>query len=346
LELQIINPLTFPDWDQLLLKTEGYSFFHSSAWAKVLNETYGYTPLYFTIIENGGFSALLPVMEVNSFLKGKRGVSLPFSDYCEPIIPDRVLFQEIVNLIKNYGKERGWKYVEFRGAQDFLGGETPSESYFGHTLDLTKDIHKIFSDFRGSTRRNIRKAEREGVEVGIFKSPDSIREFYHLNCITRKHHGLPIQPYSFFKNIFKHIISQNLGFVVLASYNNKIIAGAAFFHYGENAFFKYGASDRRFQHLRPNNLVMWEAIKWYANNGYKSFCFGRTEPENKGLLQFKKGWGIEQKIIKYYTHDLKKGVFLKNSHNLNLSAFQKKVFSKMPVSLLKFFGLLFYKQTG
>jgi hypothetical protein len=341
---KIINPIDYPKWDELVLSTKGYSFFHSSAWAKVLHQTYGYTPHYFTIVEDGKLLALFPMMEIRSILTGKRGVSLPFSDYCEPIISDGISFQEMLDFITSYGKKRGWKYVEFRGAQNFLDKEIPSESYLGHTLDLTKDIDEIFSKFRESTRRNIGKAEREGVKVGIFNSSDSVREFCRLNCITRKHHGLPPQPYLFFKNIYKSIISKNLGFVFLASHNKKIIAGAVYFHCGEKAFYKYGASEKNYQQLRANNLVMWEAVKWYAQNGYKSFCFGRTEPDNKGLLQFKAGWGAKEYFINYYKYDFIKESFVNDFSKVK--GLHNKVFKNMPIPLLKITGSILYKHMG
>ncbi len=79
MELTIIDPLTYPGWDQLMLKTDSCSFFHTSHWARVLNESYNYTPVYFTAInDTGGISALIPCMEVNSRITGKRGVSIPF----------------------------------------------------------------------------------------------------------------------------------------------------------------------------------------------------------------------------------------------------------------------------
>jgi hypothetical protein len=48
--MEIIDPTNFPNWDELLLSTPGYSFFHSSAWARVLKDSYGYTPWYFASI--------------------------------------------------------------------------------------------------------------------------------------------------------------------------------------------------------------------------------------------------------------------------------------------------------
>ena len=171
----------------------------------------------------------------------------------------------------------------------------------------------------------------------------SLKEFNRLNCITRKLHGLPPQPYHFFEKIYEHIISQKKGFVVLAYYQNKPVAGAVYFHFNGQAIYKYGASDRKFQHLRPNNLVMWEAIKWYAQNGFRSFSFGRTEPENTGLLQFKRGWGAKEKKISYYKYNIKENTFIKEHSKVKSSY---KLFKIMPVPILRLTGKLLYRHVG
>ena len=382
--LQIINPITYPGWDELLLRTPGASFFHSSAWAKVLAESYGYTPLYFTVLENGKLRALVPVMEVNSFLTGKRGVSLPFTDYCEPIVSETSEFVVLFNSIIEYGKKKGWKYVELRGGEKNLrsqeSGVSSQESggsnlspkslvlgpglntehsfnsqpatrnipscitYLGHTLGLTKGEENIFSNLRDGTKRNIKKAIKEKVRAEIFNSLESIKEFYRLNCMTRKEHGLPPQPFNFFKKIFDNVISNNLGFVILASYDDKNVAGGVYFHFGEKAVYKYGASEMAYQNLRANNLVMWEAIKWYCHNGFDHFCFGRTEPENQGLIQFKSGWGTAEQKISYYLYDFRKEEFI--SAKSKVTGFHNKIFRNMPLPLLKKLGSVIYKHVG
>ena len=109
--IQIVDPTHFPSWDSMLLRTPGASFFHGSAWARVLSESYGYTPLYFSLIENERLRALVPMMEVDSFLTGKRGVSLPFTDYCDPLIDETVEIADRVdmfNQIVEFAGKRGW----------------------------------------------------------------------------------------------------------------------------------------------------------------------------------------------------------------------------------------------
>lgn len=225
-----------------------------------------------------------------------------------------------------------------------LNGVLPSLHFLGHHLDLSQNEELIISSFKDSTRRNIKKAITEGVEVKILNSLESVKEFFRLNCTTRKYHGLPPQPYRFFKKVYDHIISRNLGLVAIAYYKEKAIAGAICFHFGEKAIYKYGASDRKYLHLRANNLVMWEAIKWYCHNGYKSFCFGRTEPDNQGLKQFKTGWGTKENVINYYKFDLKRDVFI--ADHQKVTKLQQTIFRKMPIPLLNIFGSLLYRHIG
>src|SRR5437868_4430600 len=85
---EIIDPTTEPAWDRLVKSRPESTFFHTSAWARVLNSAYGYKPLYFVKREGEKLSAAVCVMEVDSFLTGKRGVSLPFTDFCEPLAED------------------------------------------------------------------------------------------------------------------------------------------------------------------------------------------------------------------------------------------------------------------
>ena len=243
----------------------------------------------------------------------------------------------------DYGKKAGWKSIEFRSNLGFLQRQNFFSTFFTHSLDLTIGEEKIFKNLRDSTRRNINKAEKGGITLIRSNSLESARKFYNLNCMTRKHHGLPPQPWLFFKNVFYHVISPEKGFVIIALYKNIVVAGAIYFHFGKEAIYKYGASDKNYQHFRPNNLVMWEAIKWYAQNGFKSFNFGRTEPENQGLLQFKRGWGAKKETKNYYKYDLTKNCFLADQSGIKSSY---KFFKHMPSTLLRLTGNLLYRHVG
>ncbi len=344
LQINIVNPIIYKGWDELLTSANGYSLFHSQAWARVLHDSYQYAPLYFTIIDRRKLSALIPVMEVNSVITGRRGVSLPFTDYCQPIVSDKIQFQEILNFIIQYGRKAGWKFFEFRGGNDLQINATSSSHYYTHTLGLDQGEKEVFSKFRDSTKRNIRKALKNSVHVGRYNSLESVQQYYLLHCLTRSRQGLPPQPFYFFKNIYKHIISKNLGFVVLATHQNKYISGAMYFHFGKEVIYKFGASDMRYQHLRANNLVMHHAIRWSIQNGYHQFCFGRTDPDHKGLIRFKEGWGAPGNRLDYFKVDLRKNAFIQEERQANPGGYL--IFREMPLPLLKIAGYLLYRHIG
>lgn len=344
MNIKIINPIEYHNWDQILFAVGKTTFFHTSAWARVLQESYRYKPLYFTLIDNGKLSAIIPVMEIKSFYTGSRGVSLPFTDQCPPFVENEEAFTETFKEVINYGKKAYWKSIELKCCVNYLRGTTlPFETFLTHNLDLSQSKQDIFSNFRDSTKRNIKKAIKKGVHVRIQKSLESVKEYYKLNCITRRIHGLPPQPFYFFKKIYEHIISKNHGFVALARYQEKVIAGAVFFQFVDQTIFKYAASDTRYFHLRPNNIVIWEAIKWHRLNGFRTFNFGRTELKNKGLLQFKRGWGTKEEILNYYKYDLKKDCFVTKKAGIKS---YYNFFRILPMPFLRLTGSLLYRHVG
>jgi hypothetical protein len=345
MNLEIVNPLEIPHWDDLIRNHPEGTIFHSAAWARVLHETYGYAPVYFASFENGALTTLFPCMDIRSWLTGRRGVSLPFTDYCRVILPDAVSFHEAFASVVQHGAKAGWRTIEMRSDAAIPVDVPASSSYYGHILDLSKGEQALQAGLRVSTRRNVKKAAKEGVSVTLESSLDSVRHFYRLNCLTRKLHGLPPQPFRFFETLHRHILAQGLGTIALASYRGQSIAGAVFLQFGDRAVYKYGASDRAYQHLRANNLIMWEAIRYYVQQGSRWFCFGRTEPENDGLLQFKRGWGAREEMLTYHKYDFSRASFLSRTQTTD-GGLGKKVFEAMPLPLLRLAGELLYRHVG
>jgi hypothetical protein len=334
--LRQINPLESPDWDAKLTARPDFSFFHGAAWQRVLTATYGFTPLF---LEHE--QAIWPLMEVNSWLTGKRGVSLPFTDTCGPLGGDQKSFGEILAVAIALGKKRGWKYLEGRGGLNFLPAATTSISFYGHNVALNPDEPRMFEKMDGSMRRAIRKAEKENVTVEISQSESALRDFFHLQCLTRKRHGLPPQSLGFFLNIQKHILSQNHGFVAVASHGGKKIAASVYFFLGGKAIYKYGASDFAHQDLRGSNVVMWEAMRRLAREGVKTLHLGKTALEHDGLRRFKLNLGATEETLDYFRFDFRRCQFVKDKDSV--SGWHNRFFGALPLPVSRLAGRLLYK---
>lgn len=334
--------MTIKEWDDTIIKCEGVNIFHSALWAKVIVDTYNYKPVYICKFENKNLEALFPLMEIRSVLTGCRGVGLPFTDQCDPVFDSEEELCEFIKFAKNYGKKNHWKTFELRGFLSDKQEYAVYKQYLTHTLKLQNE-EEMFSKFKSNIRRNIRKAIKNNVSVKINNEIEAVKEFYRLNCITRKRHGIPPQPFTFFLNIHRNILEKNKGIIVLAAHNNTVVAGAIFLGFNNVAIYKYGASDILYQSLRPNNLVIWEAIKWFSKNGYKEFTFGRTEEDNKGLLQFKRSWSTKEESILYYKYDLKRAEFIAGGKTIVPSY---KLFQMLPGSILRIISRVLYRHIG
>ena len=336
-----IDPLSDRAWDGLVATHPESTFFHSSAWAKVLHSTYGHEPVYHRFYRGDKLAAMLPMMEVRSALRGRRGVSLPFTDSCGPLYFGQTdSSQAMLEHLVNTSRVRNWKYFEVRGQRASLPTSSPSLSFYNHILDLNGSPDDLLNQFASPVRRAIRKAEDNGLVTEMSSDLAPLLEFYNLHVLTRKRHGLPPQPISFFKNIHKYVLKARLGFVVLARHGSRPVAGAVFFHAGKKAIYKFGASDAAQQELRGNNLTMWRGIQTLAQRGFETLDFGRTSLTNEGLRRFKRSWGAQEKVVEYTKFDTASQSWA--TARDKASGFHNTIFRTMPAPLNRLAGELLY----
>src|SRR5271165_1031072 len=121
MDIKFVNPVCDPEWDRLVVLHPDFSFFHSAAWAKVLSKTYGHEPVYLRCSQRCELVALVPMLEVRSALTGHRGVCLPFTDFCGPLIFVEGGSAGAFAKLSEVAPELEWKYFEVRGGNSFAG---------------------------------------------------------------------------------------------------------------------------------------------------------------------------------------------------------------------------------
>jgi Acetyltransferase (GNAT) domain len=340
-ESRIIDPVLDPGWDRAVVSHPQSNLFHRAAWARVLCKTYGHKPVCLQFYRGSELVALVPFMEVISPFIGRRGVSVPFSDLCEPLVFGEWRQESLMAKLLELGRARNWRYFEVRGGKGTLPGSAVSgEKYYGHKLDLSVGVDKLFDGFHGSVRRAIRKAEKSRLTIEVTSSRKAMLDFYRLHVRTRRRHGLPPQPLPFFLSIDEEIMKTDLGFVTLVKNRTSPIAAAVFFCSGKAALFKFGASDERSHEFRGNNLVMWEAIKRLCEKGLKTLHFGRTAMTDEGLRRFKLSWGTEEGTIEYFRFALRAQAW--DDNRRDGSGFHNQLFRKLPLAINRLAGTLIY----
>ncbi len=337
--IEVLEQRGGSEWDRLVVSHPDYCFFHCAAWAQVICKTYGHTPIYFHLPQPPA-AALIPLIEILSPLTGRRAVCLPFSDACGPLVFSENGSNFLKNILSNLARERDWNYFEIRGGQPLERSAEAAMVFYGHRLDLRKGADALFQGFSSPTKRAVRKGVNSKLNVEILDTSEAVDEFYQLHVQTRRRHGLPPQPASFFMNIHQHIVKAGLGFVVLARSGLRTVAGAILFQFKRRAVYKFAASDPKFGQQRGNNLVLWEAIRHLIDQGAEVLDLGRTSLDNDGLRRFKLGWGVEEEMIRYYRFNPTTGKWMSASRPE--TGLHNRVFRCLPVAVNRLAGAMVY----
>lgn len=339
-----IDPVCDPRWVELLQRTPRASVFHTSAWLQALKRTYGYEPIAYTTSAPGAELVNGWVFcRVRSWLTGRRLVSLPFSDHCDPIVDTPETLDELSQELRHDREERRWNYIEYRPltVATALDGFGSSETFCFHKLDLRHDLNELFCAFhKDSTQRKIRRAEREGLSYERGCSEGLLDKFYHLLVLTRRRHRLPPQPRTWFSNLANCMGHQMT--VRVASNNGIPVASIITLSFKKTLVYKYGSTDERFFRLGGIQMLLWRAIEEAKERKLQEFDLGRSECYDQGLIVFKNRLGADRASLNYFRYP----IGMRHTFAVRRARQRNAFLSYMPLCLLKTGGRLLYKHFG
>ena len=182
------------------------SVFHTPEWLEALRRTYGYEPVALTTSAPGqDLSNGMVFCRIQSWLTGRRMVSLPFSDHCQPLAESEEELEELLSAVERELDPSKWTYVEIRPidlperARTYL---EKAQTFCLHRLDLSPSREELFRGFhKDCIQRKIRRAEREALVDEDGRSETLLRKFYELHVLTRRRQRLPPQPLMWFRNL-------------------------------------------------------------------------------------------------------------------------------------------------
>jgi CelD/BcsL family acetyltransferase involved in cellulose biosynthesis len=340
-----IDPLQDQRWKAFVDWHPDASIFHRVEWLQALKTSYGYTPFALTTSAPGSpLMNGLPVCEIRSPLTGRRLVSVPFSDHCQPLVSDAPPFNAFIHTLTECVMASRQKYFEIR-AITYDANENPdlgiSHTYYLHRLDLRPSLESLFKHFdKSSVQRKIHRAERESLRYEEGTSEKHLNCFYKLMIMTRRRHGLPPQPLKWFKALIASFGSDLK--IRVAFKDETAVASILTVAYKKKLVYKYGCSDLRYSNLGGNTLVFWHAIQDAKAQGIEELDMGRSDHENQGLAVFKENWGSQRSTLNYRRYPAQS---VKPGPE-NLLRHVKKLVSIAPDVSLVMVSNLFYRHIG
>lgn len=299
-----IDPLEDIRWNEFVETHPRASVFHTPNWLHALRLTYGYQPVALTTAPpEEPLTSGLVFCHVNSWLTGRRIVSLPFSDHCEPLVDRSGDLDAMLGYLQHLGSNGNNRYIELRPMLSKLGlptGFSTSDTYFVHTVDLSQGSEALFRTFhKDSVQRKIRRAEREALAYESGNSPDLLEKFYRLTVMTRRRQHNPPQPISWFQSLAR-TFGNAMQIRLASTAVGRPVASILTLKHRSTITYKYGCSDARFSNLGGTALLFWRTIQEATQEGLIELDLGRSTVDNEGLIAFKEHWGARRTTIEYW----------------------------------------------
>jgi lipid II:glycine glycyltransferase (peptidoglycan interpeptide bridge formation enzyme) len=263
--------------------------------AQILRRQLPRIPLSLTYVPKG------PILDYSDALRLRQVLSLLEQHANEQrslfikIDPDIWLNRAIANVASLYDATRVLEIFEQHGWRP-----SAEQIQFRNTLiiDLTQNEDELLANMKAKTRYNVRLTSRRGVHARSGHESD-LQTFYRLYYETSQRDGFVIRPSAYYLDLWAEFLRVGRAHVLLAEVGGETIAGLILFHFGQSAWYMYGASNTQHRNLMPNYLLQWEAIRRAKALGCTQYdMWGAPDhfDENDplwGVYRFKSGFGGE-----------------------------------------------------
>lgn len=159
-------------------------------------------------------------------------------------------------------------------------------------LNINKTDDEIFKVFKTDCRNFIRQFERRGAILEEAIPNDKFAEEYYeqLKDVFAKQGWVPTYSLDKVKCLLRHLSGTNMLLCLrVRDPEGLSIATSIFIGYREKCFFWGGASLRAYQSYRPNEYMIWHAVKYWRERGCEVF-------DMVGVRDYKRKFGSEEKV--------------------------------------------------
>lgn len=300
-------------WDKFITTHGFWSLFQSYDWG-VVQEQIGFKITRLGVYEN---KRLIGCAQI-AFVTARRGKYLHIRQ--GPVFENNIVkeawWKPLVTYLFQIGiKEKAW-FVRvspminetpehLRLLQSMRFHKAPIhavDAEYCWILDINKQEKELLSGMRKSTRYLIRQAEKLGVAVTASNNIDEFLTLYKLT--SRRQHFVPHQGIA---EEWRQFSKNDNAFLLLARYEDKLMAGGIFLKFGKQVIYHHGASIPG--KIPASCILQWHAIRKAKSIKAAIYNFWGIAPSNKkhhpwqGITLFKQGFGgQEMKFI--HAHDL------------------------------------------
>ena len=301
----------------------GKSIFTTPEWLSFIQEDSGVEPLFLRITRDGKLVGYFTAMIQMSF--GFRVVGSPFSgwstcymgfDLADPEVNKLDLIPSVAEYLFKVKKAHLIEIAD----RDITVEDARARGYdtgISDTLELEIDRtdEALFKVFKTDCRNFIRQFERRGAVLEYAQADDTFAQEYYaqLQDVFAKQGLVPTYSLEKVKCLLRNL--KNSGNVLCLRVRDpegSCIATSIFPGYNGKFFFWGGASYRSGQHYRPNEYMLWTAIRYWRDKGFTMF-------DMVGVRDYKRKFGSHE--VQYAHISIARSQWIITLRNMAKNAF-------------------------
>lgn len=280
-------------------------FFNREEWFRVLQEGFKKPVVSYCLEKDGRICLALPGVVFNFGIVKMFYSNIPYGGFVgdlQLIHPSLVFFENcirkdgihIVRIARNFNNE----------LPDLDGYK--QEMAFTHLLDLRgMNEEQLWKGYKKRVRRDIRKAEKSGVTIHDIAHPGEMDALFGLYLETmRRNEAYNVWTKRMFHSIYRDLVPQGKAAILVAKFNDKIIAGIILFFSPEAVYYFFAASAKKSLFLCPNDLLVHHGICLTIRKGIRYFDLMASQKEDVPLMNFKEKWGAQKCQFYFYEKSL------------------------------------------
>jgi len=282
-------------WDAFVQQQDEGTFFHTTAWKRVIERTFGFKAQYLAAEQDGQLVGVLPLFMVANPLMGKTLISTPFATYggvCTANPEARALLLQTATEMAN---AEHVDYLELRTHEASNAPAFHTKSlYVDFYCPIDPDPERQMKLLPKDTRYMIRKGQKAGLRAT--KGDHQLDAFYEVYAHSVRHLGTPVFSKKLFKNLMKEMGNQ--AEIVIVWNGQTAVAGAMCLHFKGWVMPYYAGSTLEGRKCAANNFMFWHIIEDGAKQDTKFFDFGRSKL-GTGAHDFKSKWNMLERPLPY-----------------------------------------------
>lgn len=156
----------------------------------------------------------------------------------------------------------------------------------------------IETSVESSAKRNLLKAYNSEITIEIESDFDFLYATHRSNMQAINGRA---KKFSFFESIPESFVAGRDYKLYFAKKNEKNIAALLLFYFGQTVEYFTPAIVSEYRVYQPTAALIYHAIEDAKKNGYRYWNWGGTWHSQDGVYKFKRKWGAEDYLYKYYT---------------------------------------------